>query len=272
MVMRMATTATKQQPTEIIYPDSDGKPMADNTLQADAMTIIYNNLRAIFADDPNVFVAMDLLWYPVEGNPRIRVAPDVLVALGRPKGHRGSYKQWEEGGVAPQVVFEVLSPGNRTAAMNAKRRFYARYGVQEYYVYDPDTGLWQGWVRRGRRLTRVRQMEGWRSPLLGIVFGKGFKENPGLRRPDGSAFIAFEALARMAELAERRAERERQMAERFRQQMLEAQRRAEREARLAQQEQRRAERERLRAEQERQRAEQLAQRLRELGIDPDTLE
>jgi hypothetical protein len=58
------------------------------------MTIIYNNLRAIFADDPNVFVAMDLLWYPVEGNPRIRVAPDVLVALGRPKGHRGSYKQW----------------------------------------------------------------------------------------------------------------------------------------------------------------------------------
>jgi Uma2 family endonuclease len=272
MVMRMATIAAKQQPTEIIYPDSDGKPMADNTLQADAMTIIYNNLRAIFADDPNVFVAMDLLWYPVEGNPRIRVAPDVLVALGRPKGHRGSYKQWEEGGVAPQVVFEVLPPGNRTAAMNAKRRFYARYGVQEYYVYDPDTGLWQGWVRRGRRLTRVRQMQGWRSPLLGIVFDKGFKENPGLRRPDGSAFIAFEALARMAELAERRAERERQLAEQFRQQMLEAQRCAEREERLAREEQRRAERERLRAEQERQRAEQLAQRLRELGIDPDTLE
>ena len=66
MVMRMATTTTKQQPNEIIYPDTDGKPMADNTLQADAMTIIYNNLRAIFADDPNVFVAMDLLWYPVE--------------------------------------------------------------------------------------------------------------------------------------------------------------------------------------------------------------
>jgi len=263
--MRMATIAAKQQPTEIIYPDSDGKPMADNTLQADAMTIIYNNLRAIFADDPNVFVAMDLLWYPVEGNPRIRVAPDVLVALGRPKGHRGSYKQWEEGGVAPQVVFEVLSPGNRTAAMNAKRRFYARYGVQEYYVYDPDTGLWQGWVRRGRRLMRVRQMEGWRSPLLGIIFGQGVKENPGLRRPDGSAFITFEVLARMAELAERRAERERQLAEQFRQQMLEAQRRAEREERLARQAQRRA-------EQERQRAEQLEQRLRELGIDPDTLE
>ena len=230
----MATTATKQRPTEIIYPDSDGKPMADNTLQADAMTIIYNNLRALYANDPNVFVAMDLLWYPVEGNPRIRVAHDVLVALGRPKGHRGSYKQWEEGGVAPQVVFEVLSPGNRKAAMHTKRRFYARYGVQEYYVYDPDTGLWQGWVRRGRRLLRVRQMEGWRSPLLGIVFGQGFKENPGLSRPDGEPFVTFEALEMFAE-------RSRREAEEFRQRLIEEQRRAER----------------------------LAQRLRELGVEPD---
>jgi Uma2 family endonuclease len=247
----MATPVAKQQPTEIIYPDSDGKPMADNTLQADAMTIIYNNLRALYADDPNVFVAIDLLWYPVEGNPRIRVAPDVLVALGRPKGHRGSYKQWEEGGVAPQVVFEVLSPGNRKAAMNAKRRFYAKYGVQEYYVYDPETGEWQGWVRRGRRLMRVRTMEGWRSPLLGIIFERGFQERPGLRRPDGSAFITFEALERLAARAERRAERERQLSEEFRRRMLEAQRRAE---------------------QERLRAEQLAQRLRELGIEPDEAE
>lgn len=87
----MASTVAKPK-TEIVYPDSDGKPTADNTLQADAMNIIYNNLRAIFADDPDVFVAMDLLWYPVEGKPQVRVAPDVMVVLGRPKGHRGSYK------------------------------------------------------------------------------------------------------------------------------------------------------------------------------------
>ncbi len=217
----MATTVAKQKPTEIIYPDSDGKPMADNTLQADAMTIIYNNLRAMFADEPNVFVAMDLLWYPVEGNPRIRVAPDVLVALGRPKGHRGSYKQWEEGGVAPQVVFEVLSPGNRKAAMNAKRRFYAKYGVQEYYVYDPDTGAWQGWVRRGRRLTRVRRLENWRSPLLGIVFGHGVREYPGLRRPNLRPFLTFEALELRAEQERARAEQERIRAERFAQRLRE---------------------------------------------------
>jgi Uma2 family endonuclease len=62
----------------------------------------------------------------------IRIRPDVLVALGRPKGERRSYRQWEEDNVAPQVVFEVLSPGNRPGEMDEKFQFYQRYGVDEY--------------------------------------------------------------------------------------------------------------------------------------------
>ena len=73
----------------------------------------------------------------VEGKPEICIAPDALVAFGRPKGDRGSYKQWEEED-APQVVFEVLSPNNRVIEMERKLLFYELYGVQEYYIYDPD--------------------------------------------------------------------------------------------------------------------------------------
>ena len=63
---------------------------------------IKGNLDFLFLEDPDVFVAGDLLWYPVEGNNTLRIAPDVMVAFGRPKGYRGSYRQWQEGGVAPQ--------------------------------------------------------------------------------------------------------------------------------------------------------------------------
>jgi Uma2 family endonuclease len=70
--------------------------------------LIKENLECLFADHPDVFVAGDLLWYPVEGRPDIRVAPDALVTFGRPKGYRGSYQQWQEGNIAPQVVFEIL--------------------------------------------------------------------------------------------------------------------------------------------------------------------
>jgi Uma2 family endonuclease len=108
--MAMQTAAT--QP-EIIYPETDGEPMAQNTKQAEVMMTLKENLDAMFADRDDVFVAIDHFWYPVEGRPNIRQAPDVMVVLGRPKGHRGSYRQWEEDNIPPQVVFEVASPGNR---------------------------------------------------------------------------------------------------------------------------------------------------------------
>lgn len=120
---------------QIIYPDSDGQPMADNTEQFEWIVLLKENLECLFAKDPNVFVGGDLLWYPVEGHPEIRVAPDVMVALGRPKGKRGSYRQWQENNQPPQVVFEILSPGNTLKEMAKKLKFYDHHGVEEYYIY-----------------------------------------------------------------------------------------------------------------------------------------
>ncbi|WP_416212397.1 hypothetical protein [Nostoc sp. DedQUE09] len=51
---------------EVIYPDSDGQPVANNTIQFGWIVEIKQNLDWLFADDPNVFVAGDLFWYPVE--------------------------------------------------------------------------------------------------------------------------------------------------------------------------------------------------------------
>ena len=169
---------------EAVYPDSDGKPMADNTKQFQWIGILMWELDALLPGD---FVAGDLLWYPQEGQ-TVRQAPDVLVALGRPKGHRGSYRQWEEGNVAPQVVFEVLSPGNRAGEMQHKLEFYERYGVEEYYLYDPDDFHLSGWIREGAHLRLIDPVDGWISPRLGIRF-----EAPGDRelrvfRPDGAMF------------------------------------------------------------------------------------
>ncbi|MGI0493862.1 hypothetical protein ACN4EG_18930 [Alkalinema pantanalense CENA528] len=69
----MVTQLNQPQPTasdrpDIHYPDSDGQPMADNTLQFQWIVTIKENLELLFANDANVFVAGDLLWYPVEGN------------------------------------------------------------------------------------------------------------------------------------------------------------------------------------------------------------
>jgi Uma2 family endonuclease len=119
--MSVPIPSTKQ--SEIVYPESDGKPMADNTLQFQWIVTIKEGLARAFSARPDIFVAGDLLWYPVEGRPDICAAPDAMVAIGRPAGYRGCYKQWEEDGIAPQVVFEVLSPNNRPAEMERKLTF-----------------------------------------------------------------------------------------------------------------------------------------------------
>jgi Uma2 family endonuclease len=226
------------QPPPIDYPDSDGQPMADNTKQFQWIQTIQSNLAAIFTNDPQVFVAGDLLWYPVEGDNKTRQAPDVMVVFGVSKGDRGSYKQWCENNIAPQVVFEILSPGNRFGEMLKKQAFYDTYGVEEYYIYDPDRHDLSilGRSERGDLQLRGDRADDWVSPRLGIRFQMG-EDTLTLFRPDGQPFST---------LAE--------------------------EIQRTEQERQRAEEEHQRAEQERERADRLAAKLRELGIDPEAIE
>ena len=92
----MSTITPIQAKPEVMYPESDGQPMAENTLQFEYIAMLKGGLDAVFRNDPNVFVAGDLFWYPVEGDSGIRTAPDTMVVFGRPKGHRRSYLQWLE--------------------------------------------------------------------------------------------------------------------------------------------------------------------------------
>jgi len=118
----VAQPATSISP-EIIYPESDGLPLSDNTKQFRWIVTIEEGLESLFVSDSTTLIAGDLLWYPVEGNNQLRQAPDMMVVLGRPKGDRGSYQQWKEDNLPPQGVFEILSPGNTAAEMTRKLLF-----------------------------------------------------------------------------------------------------------------------------------------------------
>ncbi len=164
----MASTPVKAHPSSVTYPDSDGKPMSDNTLQWDTISYIVNSLRSWYHHRPDVFVAGDLLWYYEEGNPKARIAPDGLVAFGRPPGYRGSYRQWDEGGICPQVVFEVLSPKNTRREMLEKYETYARLGCQEYYLIDPYDKRINGFEVVDGRSVHIADGLGRHSSRLGL--------------------------------------------------------------------------------------------------------
>ena len=232
--------------SEIIYPESDGKPMADNTKQYKLIVMIKENLEHLFANQDDVFIAADLFWYPVEFNNKLKYAPDVMVAFGRPKGDRRSYLQWKENNIAPQVVFEILSHCNTDREMKKKFRFYQRYGVKEYYVYDPEKFKLEGWIRSGPFLKEIPFMNGWISPILNIKFDTS-QNDLTLYDSAGNRFTSLTDAIRMADQEQQCARQEKVRAD-------QEKARADQEKKKAAQEKARADQEKARADQEKEKA------------------
>ena len=133
------------------YPCSDGRPMSDNMWQSRAILNAASDLKVA---RPEALVAADILVYPEEGNPKNRIAPDVLAAFGVGTRNRSAYLTWREG-KPPDWVLEVASPGTAPNDLRFKRRAYAAMGVPEYWLFDPMGGLFPRGQARLRGLKLV---------------------------------------------------------------------------------------------------------------------
>ena len=123
-------------PAAIDYPESDGKPLAENDPQLHAIHYAFGALLLYYRERADVYVSADLLIYYEEGNPRVSVAPDAFVVFGVEDRMRGNYKVWEEG-KGPDFVLEVASPNTWREDVERKPGIYAGLGVKEYFLFDP---------------------------------------------------------------------------------------------------------------------------------------
>ena len=126
----------KAAPT-VVYPESDGKPMAETEYHRDIMIDFIQMLKHHFRDVSDAYVSGNLLMYYEEGNIRKSVSPDVFVVFGVSKKRRRTYRTWEEG-YTPDFVLEVASKSTYRQDLTHKKDLYASVlGVREYYIYDP---------------------------------------------------------------------------------------------------------------------------------------
>jgi hypothetical protein len=114
-------------------------------------------------------------------------------------------------------------------------KFYENYGVEEYYVYDPEDNELIGWRRTDGQLNYIESMEGWVSPRLQVRFETASGDLE-IYRPDGLKFLSYVELSRQMEQAQQQMEQEKQEKE------------------LAQQ-----------------KADRLSEKLREMGINPEDI-
>lgn len=245
---------------EIIYPSSDGNRMAESTEHFGYITTIEGNLASLFAHRTDVFVAGDLLWYPEEGNPFICVAPDTMVVFGRPKDHRDCYKQWNEDNIAPAVVFEILSKSNDVSEMIDKLLFYEKYGVEEYYLYNPIKERFYVWLRSDKKLNNILVMPTFKSPLLGVTFEMHQGSKLKIFNPDGTQFLTFVEQTQKRKAAEEAAKKAEEAAKKAEETAEEEKARAEKAEETAKKAEETAEEEKARAE----KAEETAKETEEL--------
>lgn len=134
----------KNLPSSDELPDSDDTPV-DNEDQNLLPNVLLFLLKTIWAERMDWYFGVDMAVYHTAGdNPRIPIVPDAFLSLGveRKKGgkSRKSYAVWEEAGVVPIFVLEMVSQPPR-GEYDEKKSLYAKLGVLYYVVYNPE--YWQ---------------------------------------------------------------------------------------------------------------------------------
>jgi Uma2 family endonuclease len=124
-------------------PCSDDTPV-DNEDQNLLPNILLFLLKSIWAERRDWYFGVDMAVYHTTGeDPTIPVVPDAFLSIGleRRKGGKSrlSYATWEEAGVAPILVLEMVSQTIR-GEYDAKMSLYAKLGVLYYVIYNPE--LW----------------------------------------------------------------------------------------------------------------------------------
>ena len=122
--------------SQVQYPESDGKPMGETDEHRQEMVRHIELLEDFFAGQ-QVYVSGNLLVCYEQGNPKKYVVPDAFVAKGVAPKKRRVYKIWVEG-KAPDVVIETTSRKTRVKDTRDKPQLFARLGVKEYFLFDPD--------------------------------------------------------------------------------------------------------------------------------------
>ncbi|WP_414619284.1 Uma2 family endonuclease [Calothrix sp. CCY 0018] len=204
--MTSLASANQQSDIEIIYPSSDGKPLAETYAHLYAILVTLEILKQYLQGQQATVLADQFLYY-AQGFPRLRVAPDVMVIFNVAFGGRDNYKIWEEKQV-PAVIFEITSEGTKEKDTGYKKTLYEQLGVKEYWLFDPK-GEWIENKLKGYRLKKevYEEITDSRSEPLQLKLKVESELIAFYREDTGEKLLAPSELAQALKESEEKAER-----------------------------------------------------------------
>ncbi len=237
----MARADLDRLPTSKELPCSDDTPV-DNEDQNFLPNYLLFLLELIWQERQDWYFGADMAIYHTTGvSPKVPVVPDGFLSIGvsrRKPGNqsRRSYVVWEEAGIVPILVLEMVSwtPGDE---YEGKLRLYERLGVLYYVIYNPDY-----WQRDRRQPFEIYKLvdgeyqlqigEPYWLPEIGLAIGRSRGIVGGIEREilswfdeRGDRYLSAAEQAQQAQAQAQQAQAQAQQAQ--------AQAQAERQARLA---------------------------------------
>lgn len=204
--MTSLASANQQTDIEIIYPSSDGEPLAETYVHLYAILVTLEILKQYLQGQQATVLADQFLYY-AQGFPKLRVAPDVMVIFNVAPGGRDNYKIWEEKQV-PSVIFEITSEGTKEKDTGYKKTLYEQLGVKEYWLFDPK-GEWIENKLKGYRLVKeiYEEITDNRSEPLQLRLEIESELIAFYREDNGEKLLAPSELAQVLKETEEKAER-----------------------------------------------------------------
>jgi Uma2 family endonuclease len=226
-----AVSALAPLPFELVY--SDGEPL-ETEWHARQLPFLWHLIHQAMVEqgrrnfyvggDMFVYYSVQQAWDVHQGKKYFR-GPDVFWVDGaEPDRERKCWVAWEEEGRLPDVIVEMLSESTAEIDRKDKKELYSKvWGTREYFLYDPDTKVLEGYRLVGRTyrpLALDRQGRLWSEQLgasIGLwhgVYDARERDWVRLFRPDGTLVPTEGEAERLQKEAERqRADAERQRAD-----------------------------------------------------------
>lgn len=196
------------------------EPELESDNHRDQIDLLIRILRWWWRQRKDVYISGNLTVYYNQKQLKSRDfrGPDFFVVLGTEKKDRRSWVIWDENGLYPNLILEILSDSTRRVDQGLKKDLYQNtFRTPDYFWFDPETYEFQGFHLLDGRYEPIQPTEqGWLwSQQLELYLGV-FDKKLRFFTADGDLIPSPEELA---EQERQRAEQERQRAERAEQEI-----------------------------------------------------
>ncbi|NET00291.1 MAG: Uma2 family endonuclease [Sphaerospermopsis sp. SIO1G2] len=155
-------------PREVIFPEkkaTDEPPKLENISNLQQIILLIQCLELWWSNRNDFYAASNLTIHYSERQlkPEELPSPDFFVALNVERKPRQSWVIWQEDGIYPHIIIELLTEQRASSNQELRKQIYQNtFRTPEYFLFDPSNFELAGFILMGGTYQPIQVNEqGW---------------------------------------------------------------------------------------------------------------